>query len=519
MLRLLLRPPASGAGRIGARGDGERLEILHLGFEDPAMPGSGGGSVRTHEIGRRIAASHDLTVLVQRFPGCAERVQDGVRYVHVGVGSGRTRLTRVLGYMLMLPLEVRRRPADVVVEDFFAPVSSMAAPLWTGRPTVAMVQWLNAREKAAQYKVPVHLVERFGIRRHSRAVAVSEGIAERLRAVNPRLTVDVVGNGVPAEAFDAARSPGDDVVFVGRLEIAQKGLDLLLAAWARACERVPGTLVIAGTGPDEQALRALAEELGVADRVRFVGWVAGAAKFALLGSARVVAVPSRFETFGIVALEAAATGAPVVAFDIDCLREVVPDACGRRVPPFDVDAYADALVATHVDTGLRVRHRCAAGVRPGIRLGCRGRGAGAGLPRRRTRLRRSAMTSVRDGRPAPPVPVPRVPLPRVPDRRLPAPHPRAVPAAPTPRFRWVPPPEPPTAPVVVLAGPASRPAPPRLRETPPERPPSSTTPRPAGAIAATERAPTGATRSGTSRRSGCSPAWWSSSPSPPGPPA
>ena len=288
-------------------------------------------------------------MLVQRFPGCAERVQDGVRYVHVGVGSGRTRLTRVLGYMLMLPLEVRRRPADVVVEDFFAPVSSMAAPLWTGRPTVAMVQWLNAREKAAQYKVPVHLVERFGIRRHRRAVAVSEGISERLRAVNPRLTVDVVGNGVPAEAFDAARSPGDDVVFVGRLEIAQKGLDLLLAAWARACERVPGTLVIAGTGPDEQALRALADALGVADRVRFVGWVAGAAKFALLGSARAVAVPSRFETFGIVALEAAATGAPVVAFDIDCLREVVPDACGRRVPPFDVDAYADALVATHVD--------------------------------------------------------------------------------------------------------------------------------------------------------------------------
>ncbi len=64
-----------------------------------------------------------------------------------------------------------------------------------------------------------------------------------------------------------------------------------------------------------------------------------------------MALPSRFETFGIVALEAAATGAPVVAFDIDCLREVLPDECGRRVGPFDVDAYADALVATYHDTG------------------------------------------------------------------------------------------------------------------------------------------------------------------------
>jgi glycosyltransferase involved in cell wall biosynthesis len=349
-IRLLLRRPAGRPGPAASDAADRRLEILHLGFEDPAMPGSGGGSVRTHEIGRRIATTHALTVLVQRFPGCVDRVQDGVRYVHVGVGSGRTRLTRTLGYMLVLPREVRRRPADVVVEDFFAPVSSMAAPLWTGRPTMAMVQWLNAREKAAQYKVPVHLVERFGVRRHRRAVSVSDGIAQQLRSVNPGLTVDVIGNGVPAEAFDGRRVAGDDIVFVGRLETAQKGLDLLLQAWASAAEKVQGTLVIAGTGPDEQALRALANEQGVADRVRFVGWVAGAAKLALLGSARVVAVPSRFETFGIVALEAAATGAPVVAFDIDCLREVVPDECGRRVAPFDVDAYAAALVETYHDT-------------------------------------------------------------------------------------------------------------------------------------------------------------------------
>ena len=129
-----------------------------------------------------------------------------MQYTHVGIGAGRTRLTRVLGYMLMLPLAVRRRPADVVVEDFFAPVSSIAAPLWTGRPTLGMVQWLNAREKAAQYKVPVHLVERFGVRRHHRVVAVSEGIAAQLRTVNPELTVDVIGNGVPAAAFDAERA-------------------------------------------------------------------------------------------------------------------------------------------------------------------------------------------------------------------------------------------------------------------------------------------------------------------------
>jgi glycosyltransferase involved in cell wall biosynthesis len=142
-------------------------------------------------------------------------------------------------------------------------------------------------------------------------------------------------------------------VFVGRLEIAQKGLDLLLAAFAAEQDRLTGDLVLAGTGPDERKLRALAEDLGIAARVRFAGWVSGVEKYELLGAARVVAVPSRFETFGIVAVEALASASPVVAFDIPCLREVVPGDAGVRVPEFDVAAYGRALVEVAADPERR----------------------------------------------------------------------------------------------------------------------------------------------------------------------
>jgi glycosyltransferase involved in cell wall biosynthesis len=326
-----------------------RLQIVHLGFEDPAMSGAGGGAVRTHAINRRIAVDHDITVLVQRFPGCVDRFEDGVRYLHVGTGAGRNRLSRLVGYVSGSISALRRLPADLVVEDFFAPISTMAAPIWTGRPTIGVVQWLNARDKARQYRLPFQFIERFGVRRHHRLIAVSGGVAERLRAMNSALTVDVIGNGVQPEAFQTRQHLGNDVVFVGRLEIAQKGLDLLLHAWAQASQAVQGQLVIAGQGPDGQRLRALAGSLGIADRVRFVGWVSGAAKFDLLASARLVAVPSRFETFGLVALEALATGTPVVAFDIDCLREVVPVGCGKRVTAFDVSAYATTLADSYHD--------------------------------------------------------------------------------------------------------------------------------------------------------------------------
>lgn len=344
-----LRGKRNHPGGPGEAEPGRRLRILHLGFEDPAMPGAGGGALRTHETGRRLARSHDVTVLVQRYPSCASRVQDGVLYEHIGFGAGRTRLTRVLGYMLGLPAAVGRRRADVVIEDFFAPVSSIGAPLWTGVPTIGVVQWLNAREKAAQFKVPVHLVERFGVRRHSRLVAVSAGIRDQLLAINPKLDIEVIGNGVAPEAFTVTPRPGAGVVFVGRLEIAQKGLDLLLEAWSLASRQIEGPLVLAGTGPDEQQLRELADGLALGDRVRFAGWMSGQDKYELMASARVVAMPSRYEAFGIVAVEAAATGTPVVAFDIDCLREVVPTACGVLVRPFDVLAYARALVEVHDD--------------------------------------------------------------------------------------------------------------------------------------------------------------------------
>ncbi|MBM7772611.1 glycosyltransferase involved in cell wall biosynthesis/O-antigen/teichoic acid export membrane protein [Actinokineospora baliensis] len=333
---------------------GARLRVLHLGFEDPALPGSGGGAVRTHEMNRRLARDHDITVLTTRWPGCVDRVEDGVRYEHVGIGEGRTYLGRIAGYAVALPFVSRRYPADLVVEDFFAPVSSIGAPLWTGRPTVGVVQWLNAREKSRQYRLPFFLVERAGVRTHRGLVAVSTGIAERLSAMNPAARVEVVANGVDAAAFDASSPRGEDVVFVGRLEIAQKGLDLLLTAFAEQAHRLPGALVLAGTGPDEQRLRDMAAGLGIADRVRFAGWVSGAAKYRLLAAARVVAVPSRFETFGMVALEAAACGSPVVAFDIDCLREVVPESAGVLVPAFDTAAYGCALAELAAD-GDRVR--------------------------------------------------------------------------------------------------------------------------------------------------------------------
>lgn len=324
-----------------------RLRVLHLGFEDHLRPGSGGGSARNQQVNRRLAPRHDITVLTASFRGARDRTEDGVRYVHVGLPIGY--FTSILSYFAALPFAARRHPADLVIEEFAAPFSSVLVPLWSRRPTLAVVQWLNSREKSRQYRLPFSAFERAGVRTHRRLVAMSDDLRDQLHAANPGAHVDVVPNGVEPLAFQVAAERGDDVVFLGRLEQAQKGIDLLLEAYALAADRVDGRLVLAGDGPDRARLARQADVLGIGPRVHFPGRVSGAEKYRLLAGARLVAMPSRYETFGMVAVEALASGSPVLAFAIPCLRSVVPPQCGRLVPRFDVPAYAEAMVEMYAD--------------------------------------------------------------------------------------------------------------------------------------------------------------------------
>ena len=319
-----------------------RIAVLHLAFEDHRRPGSGGGAYRTHEVARRMAERHDMTVVTTTWRGARDRVEDGVRYVHVGLPGGY--LVEVVSYFLCLPFVLRRLEADVVVEDFAAPMSSALVPLYERRrPVVALVQWLNAEEKSAQYHLPLHLVQRWGVRLHTRFIAVSEDIATRLRRGNPTAEVSVVPNGVDRVAFDIDEPKGADVVFLGRLEVAQKGIDLLVQAVDRVRDRLPGRVLLLGDGPDRAEVEAMIARAGLGDVMVLLGRKSGVDRLRLLSAARLTVMPSRFETFGIVAVESHAVGTPVLAFDIDCLRAVVPDGTGRLVPAFDVAALAEAL--------------------------------------------------------------------------------------------------------------------------------------------------------------------------------
>ena len=119
--------------------------------------------------------------------------------------------------------------------------------------------------------------------------------------------------------------------------------------------RVPSArLLVVGDGEDGPALMAYAESNGLKDRVLWTGRVPRREAIACFGAADVVVVPSLWEGFGLSAVEAMAFAKPVVASDVDGLREVIEDGVtGRLVPCGEVAMMTEALVAFLEDPGLR----------------------------------------------------------------------------------------------------------------------------------------------------------------------
>ncbi|MCI0688605.1 MAG: glycosyltransferase family 4 protein [Sporichthyaceae bacterium] len=207
-------------------------------------------------------------------------------------------------------------------------------------------------------------LELLGLAAAEVSIVNSDAMRRELGERDPSLPPAVViPNGVDSSRFHAgpvgSAGPGradDDlaVLFVGRL-VPEKGADVLLRAFAAVRSRMPhARLVIVGDGDQALYLRRLARYFGLAREVEFTGWLTGDELVRAYRLAAVVAVPSRYEPFGLVALEAMSCARPVVASRIGGLAEIIKhETTGLLVPTADHLALAQGLVRLLTDDRAR----------------------------------------------------------------------------------------------------------------------------------------------------------------------
>lgn len=176
--------------------------------------------------------------------------------------------------------------------------------------------------------------------------ACSKDLLIQAMALSPTLEkLRVIHNGVDVELFAKARSyehPRPYVAAVGQL-VEHKGFDLLINSFADVAATRPDVdLLIAGEGDSRQKLTALIKEREVVERVHLLGRVDENKVASLMAGSVFVAVPSRREPFGIVALEGMAAGKTVLATAVGGIPEFLPNGINRHTAP-ERKAWSDAL--------------------------------------------------------------------------------------------------------------------------------------------------------------------------------
>ncbi|MDX6230299.1 MAG: hypothetical protein QOI76_3689 [Frankiales bacterium] len=324
----------------------------------------GGKEVRHHALSQRMSAhAVDVDVYTMRWWPGPRTSSLGAVGLHamspfVPLYSGSRRSIRQAVVFALACFRMLTKRFDVLEGDAipFLPLFPLRM-VATLRRKPLIVTWHEVwgpaywREYLGRLGVIAAWCERLAVSLPDHIIAASEGTAERLREISRgRALITVVPNGVDAEEIAAApRAAGTvDLLCVGRL-LEHKKVDVVIDVVAKLRDQGRNvSLTVIGKGPEQPALEARVQRLGLGDRVELVGALEDRLDvLAAMKSASVLAFPTEREGFGMVALEALACGTPVVTSDHEdnFARSLVVADVNGYVVPATVDAMTLALTA------------------------------------------------------------------------------------------------------------------------------------------------------------------------------
>ncbi|MDE2654881.1 MAG: glycosyltransferase family 4 protein [Gemmatimonadota bacterium] len=330
--------------------------VVHCVYFPPEV---GGLESHVHYLCRGLVRrGHQVTVVTSLSrPGLpAHENMDGIRvyrtplparnhwgwFVHAAGSTPRTRAVV--------------RDADVVHAQAFPSILPCSLALaGSGTPLVTTLHTSHFLRLAANPLVAPALGKLIGLSDYN--FSASKEIADVGEALGPSITVEALVNGVDTEIFRPV--PGTHPrrerrwrLVVPRRLFPKNGVEFFVRAMPAIVAGADVDVIVVGDGPERETLESLARELGMADRIEFLGARPHSDMPGLLCSADLAIFPSLMEATSVAALECMASGLPVAASAVGGLPQIVDDAVGGLFPPGDPGGLAAKVLELLSDGGL-----------------------------------------------------------------------------------------------------------------------------------------------------------------------
>lgn len=401
----------------------EKVKILHILYESKGdYFGTGGVGTRAYEIYKYLKDRHDVTLLCKKYPGAKNREMEGLRHIFAGTESKSLTKTLLL-YAYRAASFVRRHGEkfDIIIEEF-SPAIPTFLHIFTRKPLVLQVQGYTGRLYFKKYNLVYALFLYFMeylrpkfyknfifVNTETLRRVLSEDISsdrrdacptsyifpcisrsgvspdlpvKRLLPDNPptpplvkggeggffplktKKVIAIIPNGISPELLDTSPEDGDYILYLGRIDIYGKGLDILIKAYKEFYKSFPDIrLVIAGDGKDMEGFKSMLAELpeDVRKNLALTGWVSGDKKTEVIRKALFCVFPSRHEVQPISVLEAMACSKAVIVSQISGFDFVIQKGTGIAFAfedPYSLSQTMQELMVSNKrqEMGLRGRN-------------------------------------------------------------------------------------------------------------------------------------------------------------------
>lgn len=338
--------------------------VLIFNWRDTKHKWSGGAEVYLHELSKRLVESgFSVTVFCGNDHNSSRYEEiDGVKIIRRG-GFYTVYFWAFLYYIFKL-----RKHTDIIIDSenglpFFTPI-------YVGKPVIGLVHHVHQEVFRNHLRFPFTQFAQFlegrlmpFVYRNVQMVTVSNSSKKAMEAIGfgKKRPIEIINPGVELDKFKpSAKTVDPSILYLGRLK-PYKSIDTAILAFEKVRKHVPNaTFTIAGEGESRKALEKLVGMLGLGGAVKFIGKVTEEAKVELYSKSWLMVQPSSVEGWGITAIEANASGTPVVASNVAGLKDSVSNPhSGYLVPWGDVEKFADRI--KHILTNDKIRKEFEAG--------------------------------------------------------------------------------------------------------------------------------------------------------------